>query len=289
MTDLAPPPHRSYSQYETYTSCGEKYRLKYQAGVPEEPSVWTVGGHAFHEVTETFDRAVFDYACEPAALAVTRPHWEVVMARLVAEQEAKYPDVPVEKWRTAGRVTKDKPDKENLAWWLDAGWKMVQDYVAWRIAHEADYTILELPNGDPAIEVTMTVLFGDVPVKMAPDLCLVDSNGSPLMVDKKTGSRRVTKFHQLGFYSAGMSELFDMSFDYGAYYMARSATLTEPRLINQFTPQRIGAMVQTLDKNIRDRVFLPVVDDHCSYCAVRDHCRFQPAATPYPGDEDIWT
>lgn len=51
------PDYISYSQYETYLACGEKYRLTRIEQVPEQPAWYLVGGSAVHEATEAYDKA----------------------------------------------------------------------------------------------------------------------------------------------------------------------------------------------------------------------------------------
>jgi hypothetical protein len=51
------PSHVSYSAITTWLSCGYKYFLGRLKGVEEEPSVWLVGGSAWHVATENFDKA----------------------------------------------------------------------------------------------------------------------------------------------------------------------------------------------------------------------------------------
>jgi hypothetical protein len=54
-----PPEYISYSQYETYLSCGEKYRLSRIEQVPEQPAWYLIGGSAVHEATEAYDKALW--------------------------------------------------------------------------------------------------------------------------------------------------------------------------------------------------------------------------------------
>lgn len=49
------PEHVSYSAFSTYVDCGYQYYLGRLLMVPEEPSVWSVGGSAFHRATELWD------------------------------------------------------------------------------------------------------------------------------------------------------------------------------------------------------------------------------------------
>jgi len=53
------PEYISYSQYETYLSCGEKYRLTRIEKVAEQPAWYLEGGSAVHEATEAYDRELW--------------------------------------------------------------------------------------------------------------------------------------------------------------------------------------------------------------------------------------
>ena len=50
------PEHISYSAFSTYLTCGYQYYLGRLLEKQEEPSVWSVGGSAFHLACETYDR-----------------------------------------------------------------------------------------------------------------------------------------------------------------------------------------------------------------------------------------
>lgn len=49
------PEHISYSSFTTYLSCGYQYYLGRLLQVPEEPSIWSAGGRAFHLAAEVYD------------------------------------------------------------------------------------------------------------------------------------------------------------------------------------------------------------------------------------------
>jgi ATP-dependent helicase/DNAse subunit B len=51
------PGHISYSAFTTYITCGYQYYLNRLLQLPEEPSVWSAGGRAFHSATEEWDKA----------------------------------------------------------------------------------------------------------------------------------------------------------------------------------------------------------------------------------------
>jgi hypothetical protein len=50
------PEHISYSAFSTYLTCGYQYYLGRLLEKQEEPSVWSVGGSAFHLACENYDR-----------------------------------------------------------------------------------------------------------------------------------------------------------------------------------------------------------------------------------------
>ena len=55
LGDYELPEHVSYSAFSTYVDCGYQYYLGRLLQVPEAPSVWSVGGSAFHTATELWD------------------------------------------------------------------------------------------------------------------------------------------------------------------------------------------------------------------------------------------
>lgn len=50
------PIHISYSAFTTYVDCGYQYYLGRLLNKQEEPSVWSVGGSAFHLACELYDK-----------------------------------------------------------------------------------------------------------------------------------------------------------------------------------------------------------------------------------------
>lgn len=51
--------HISYSQYDTYVGCGEKFRLTRVVGIEEDPAIWFAAGTALHTATEVIDHSLF--------------------------------------------------------------------------------------------------------------------------------------------------------------------------------------------------------------------------------------
>jgi ATP-dependent helicase/DNAse subunit B len=55
LDDYELPEHISYSAFTTYLTCGYQYYLGRLLKVPEEPSIWSAGGRAFHLAAEMWD------------------------------------------------------------------------------------------------------------------------------------------------------------------------------------------------------------------------------------------
>jgi ATP-dependent helicase/DNAse subunit B len=60
LDDYILPEHISYSAFTTFIDCGYQYYLTRLLQVEEAPSVWSVGGSAFHRATEMWDLANVD-------------------------------------------------------------------------------------------------------------------------------------------------------------------------------------------------------------------------------------
>lgn len=262
---MGAPTHRSYSQFSSYLHCPEQYRLTRVAGYEEAPAVYLIGGSAVHETTEWADRQS-DTPSETEVLEQYRHNFDAQIA------EATEIEQDTSKWRTAGRKTKDKPNGEDLDWWLTNGGEMSVAWTTWRIANP--HLIIDtLPNGDPAIEVAMMMMFGEVPVKAGIDRVMVDtSTGERVIVDLKTGSREPDSKIQLAIYRYGMRQLFDRDIEWGSYWMARKGEWTSPHNLRIFTPDKLTRWLTTFDRAVREEIFIPKVSSMCKSCGVAQYC-----------------
>lgn len=278
------PGLRSHSQLSSYLHCGWQYHLTRNMGVPEGASVWLPGGSAFHLTTETFDREAFESGPDMAAEGCDwRTEFNADFDQCLEEFDETQPDRST--WRTAGRPTKDKPNGEDIEWWRQAGAQMVEDYIAWRVENKDKWRIASyVPEGGtipvPAIEAVLSQAFGSVRVRGAADLVLEDANGTLVVVDKKTGSRVPDSPLQLGLYSVQLEKVMGRQVAYGAFYMARKAELTPPQVLTTHTEGTFKTIYETLDKGIRDGVFLPNISSMCKSCGVRDACVFVGGVEP---------
>lgn len=59
---MSAPGYLSYSQFTTYTSCPESYRLTRIERVEEDPAWWFAGGTAVHAAADAIDHALLSEA-----------------------------------------------------------------------------------------------------------------------------------------------------------------------------------------------------------------------------------
>lgn len=258
------PAHASYSSINSWSRCGEAWRLQKMEQTIEQPAWYSAGGSAFHTATEAYD-----LSDDPANFNL-EAEWDKAF-------QAKIADTPTPEglpWRIGGRASKDWPNKEDDAWWNHHGPKMLADYIAWRTG--SGWSLWHTA-GEPAVEVGFTPLAGDVPVKMFIDRIMVTPTGQLVIVDLKTGKNKPQDNGlQLAFYRWGVKQILGVDIQYGAYYMARSGILTELMDLSKFTPTFIEAMVGRYWNAVEHDVFVPNTS-HCATCGVSYACQFNVA------------
>ena len=174
--------------------------------------------------------------------------------------------------RVGGRATKANPDKENVAFWQDAGPRWVQAYIDWRKANP-DWKLWKTPQGVPAIELAMLPSFAGVPVKMILDR-VFEVNGELVIVDLKTSQQTPTNTLQLGFYKVGMLKTFGIDVKWGTYWMARQHGVSPLVSLEQYTEDKLEYLVAGFDKARKAGIFLPNTNN-CQYkCGLTAHCQF---------------
>lgn len=276
-------PHRSHSQLNSFLHCGHQYYLTRVKHYPEVPSVYLASGKAFHAVTEDFDEL---YGNDAEALAVQGEHrvewYDAFTEAFDAELElglAVEPDMS--KWNLAGRVTKEKPDKESALFWHEFGRELVDKYITWRLDTCTKWDIATMPDGELGIEVEMKMPVGGVPMKGYIDRVLRDRESGQLAVtDLKTGSRTPASPMQLALYSVQLEELVQEPVVWGAWYDARKGQMSQPIDLSLWTKGKLGAVYNNLDRAITAGIFIPNIDTHCSGCSVRDLCVYQGGREP---------
>lgn len=261
----------SHSAVEDYAQCGEKYRLRRVARVPQVPGWALVGGSAFHAVTEHLDNLDFGY--DDGGTGDFTEAFEVEQADRV-ERSGFLPD----QWAASGRVSKENPHKEDRDFWLKNGPKWVLQYR--RFLATSPWQTWITPDGQPAVELVLEWPVAEIPVKGYIDRVWENVvTGVLLIVDLKTGAREPMGVKQLVTYHNGLQALWraqGWSGDaprYGSYYMARSGLLTSPEDVADLDDGRLAYDFSNARKGIEAGIFLPSKSNLCPSCNVRDYCR----------------
>jgi putative RecB family exonuclease len=262
--------HRSYSQRNEYLDCGWKYRLHRVVMLKERPAVWFPAGSAFHETAEAYAKERVHYGEQPSPT----PGWrELFVSNFLTNiEELKEIEPDILGWRTGGRKTKEKPNGEDIDWWMVEGPNMVEAYLIW-FEHmmAAGWTVAHV-EGVPCIEMKVESLIGKTEVLSYVDLVLRDPSGIPVVWDLKSGTRVPDGVEQLGLYSVQLEPVLGEPITWGAYYMAREGTGTENKSLAHFTPENLGMIYDMLDKAIESEIFAPHIGMSCGYCGYHDSC-----------------
>lgn len=262
------PTYRSYSSYTSFLSCGKQWELSRVFKVPETPAWYLCGGTAVHTATEEWDLTNGTPLTELQSVDLFCQHFQ----KAVNEQVEKT-GIPVTQWRAGGRRSKAWPNKEDAGWWLEHGPPMVRQYTEWwQQMLAAGWQLWQAPGGLPGVELTLMANFGPIPVKMGLDRVVVSPAGQLAVIDLKTGSREPDSNLQLGFYACGMEVTMDQRPSYGAYYMARTAKLTDIVELDTYTVSELTRELGQFNKAVENNIFLPRRGSHCISCGVRRAC-----------------
>jgi putative RecB family exonuclease len=196
--------------------------------------------------------------------------------RAVAEEVSKS-GFPVSQWMWSG----PRSAEQALALLADeTGPAMVQAFIDWYDYHP-DIEIWTTPDGIPAIELGLEVMFGSVPVRGYIDLIL--KAGTALIVtDIKTSAKVPVSPRQLGIYASMVELKYGIRPRYGTYFMNRGTgpkagpkrffqqpiELSSP----QFSVAYLTGEFEQAEKGIRGGVFPASPGEHCGRCGVNYAC-----------------
>jgi hypothetical protein len=179
--------------------------------------------------------------------------------------------------RVGGRATKANPNKEDVTFWQTAGPRWVEGYIAWRKTNP-DWKIWTTPDGNPAIELALTPIVNDVPVKMIIDR-VFEVNGELVIVDLKTSQNTPTSSLQLGFYKLGLESTFGTDalggeIKWGTYYMSRGNNVSDMVDLSEYTYDKMEYLIMQFDAARKNAIFLPNTNS-CQYmCGLTEYCQF---------------
>jgi hypothetical protein len=267
------PAWTSYSQINTYTRCGEQYRLEKLLHAPAAPAWALLGGSATHTGTEEWDHAYLqgEILEDYAAL------WEKHFAVQIAETEAKS-DVPKGEWRASGRKSAKWPDKETEEWWNENGPVFLASWASWRL--NGPWEIWTTAEGVPGIEIGVNVDVGEClgcggehPVKGSIDRLMYNpaDPDSVVVVDIKSGAEPDDHL-QLGTYAKGVRDLMGVDPTYGTYWLARTGSTTLLHPMAKYSDEYLAYEYGNARKGMEAGIFLPKVTRMCNGCSQRQNC-----------------
>jgi len=278
--------HRSFSAVRQLTDCGEAYRLARIERVTEQPMAAGAAGKIIHIGTEYVDYAIIDGATDKGALTLIAHKAAAEATPQVIEEELSeaYPDTA--SWMSFGRRTVAKPQGEDMQWFITEGIPTaLANYVEWRLQN-SHLQVAEVERvGETctlyAIEIEFEIRLSPdcAPIRGAIDRVFRDSNGTPLLVDIKSGLKPKSS-SQLGLYARAWQEMYGEKIQYGAYVygLKKGVTATPPIDLSVWTDERLNQVYGTADKLIEQGLFIPKPGDGCFTCTVKRNCDYYVAS-----------
>jgi len=197
--------------------------------------------------------------------------WVEALDGEVDRVAAQNPGFPIDEWRTAGRVTKANPRKEDLIWWRENGATQVAAYATWLAS--SGWRIAALPDGTPAVEFPMKPLFGGREIFMFVDAVYATPENCLVVVDYKSGSAKPDSAAQLGLYAAALKTEMNLDAPLGGYFLTRTGGLDVPHDLTGYTPRYWDDVFGQFFEAVDNRIFLPNISRNCSYCSVASACK----------------
>lgn len=221
------------------------------------------GGSAVHRTTEALDLASLGITSDGPRT------FNEALDQIIEETETKE-NVPHAEWKVSGRPSKEYPNGNDERWWRENGQAQVDNWVNW-LKH-SPYEILVLPSGEPAVELGFEIQAGGGPSKLFIDRILSTTEGKPVVVDLKTGSRKPGSYTQLGFYALAVREELKIPCYAGGYFMTRKGELVGPVDLGRYDRKAIDYTWKGVRTQIESGVFPASESELCPYCSVREYC-----------------
>jgi hypothetical protein len=200
--------------------------------------------------------------------------WRYELAVATKNGEVSLSDI-----RQSSRTTKANPDGENVSWWYENGYEFFKSWVTWR--ENSAWKIWTLPNGEPAIEVSLEVEFGGIPFKGAIDRVFELENGELIILDLKTGARTPSTDFQLEVYACMLERTYGIRPQWGCYWMARTGQTSMAVDLSKFTLKKLDTVVAQFHKARENNIYLPNFDG-CKMCSLQEHCEYKSGEKASP-------
>lgn len=172
----------------------------------------------------------------------------------------------------------------SVQWWREHGPGQVQNYIDWFESSGAAIWITPdggfNPDGIPAIELDLTVNFGEVAVRVIIDQVLV-LGGALVVVDVKSSAKLPSSTRQLGIYASAIELAYGIRPRYGTYFMTRGVekkgeTTYFQRPIElsgyEHSVEYLTREFAMVEKGITQDLFPAHPGDNCFRCGVAWAC-----------------
>lgn len=251
---------RSVSQLNSFTGCGERYRLERKVqGLPEMPAAWTAVGIAMHSAYEGWERA-------------GRKGFTLAQRFLVGydlEIQALQEKQPDQHWWSKTPTVKSVDQDIKLR--REHGIKQADAYE--ESCRGSAWQVLRLPDGELALEIPVDVMFGGTRVVGYVDKVEQWPDGSLVAVDIKTGNKGNPTNRQLGFYKFGLKNKFDLDIKLGQFWYTKLGYGSSYVDLSRYTLEYLTDQYTKLDDAIEREHYLANPGPHCGMCAVKQWCR----------------
>lgn len=251
--------HRSYSQFHTWASvCRWATKLGRVDNLVGTPAAWTEAGSAFHDAIQLYE--------ESHRTMTTRAVQDAFLASYDERIELAHriePDTSL--WLRGGRTATETDVAKRRA----LGLEQIETYMVY-VAREG--LMPALIDGNPAVELSMSVDAGEFEIVCRADLVLVDSTGKLLIRDLKTGKRPDWPL-QLILYGYAFEETYGRKVWWGDYYLAKLGQATAPIDLTEIPKAEIIRWFVAMDAEERAGHYWPN-PTNCFTCEFKHQCQF---------------
>jgi hypothetical protein len=258
-------PPRSVSQFSSYASCSEAYRLERIEHVPTAPAAWFQQGIAAHAAIEWWEKEG-----RPVDGATLAGYAMAKYDRLIAEEREREPDLA--NWLTGGNI---KPEND-IAKRRGITGDVVEKYVYY--ANMAEEKVV-------ASEVQFELELGGVRVLGVIDQVIEWPDGRFTPRDLKAGNKKPAWALQLAVYGLEIERRTGVMPVTGEFFMLRDGNMLSHDIPGTLTPVALGDWFKRLDDGVRGGIFLPNPGDGCRTCRVSDWCRAMGGVEFVPDEE----
>lgn len=247
--------------------CGEQYRLSRLMKLPEPPGWAQIGGHAVHSTTEILDTEG-NLTPDPAYV---RDTFAMFMAEEIESQINRYDGAfGPEDFRASGRASRQWPNKEDDAWWLENGPVFVHSWLNYRRVSPLTIAVI---NDEPAIELHASVELAGLPVELYIDRVMESPYNGLVIVDIKSGAFMPKDPMQLAVYAEGMLQKYGTRPRWGQFFDARKGTSTAAYDLNEWPKERLDYEFGQVRAMQEQGIFLANPSNMCASCGVKRYCK----------------